>query len=194
MRVMSFTHTAGLQPDRPRASFMDNPLTNIDGAIRDGVFQRIVDRFGFHPRNAITVLILIHAMLMAGMYAGYHALDAMGIHAISHFGSTLGVPLYGLLEVGFLYASMRLREYVSYSPIMIGFRVLMASAAILAAFLIPRVLFGTAADEFLDASGHTPFALRQADGSFILARWTFAAVLYLVICRKPPPRRRMAFA
>lgn len=191
---MSITRSDRLKA-RPRpAFFMQNHLTRLDAAIRDGIVQPIVDGFEFDPKSAVRILILIHAMLMAVMYAGYNTLDAMGIHAVSHFESTIGAPLYGVFEVGFLYASMRLREYVAHSTLMVGFRVMAASMAILMTFVIPRVLFGSAADDVLDASGRTPFALRQATGAYIVARWTFAAVLYLVICRKPPPRRRTAFA
>lgn len=191
---MSVTRSEDLEPDRRSAFFRENPVTKVDDAIRDGIFQPLVDRFGFHPKRAIDVLILIHALLMAAMYAGYYTLDAMGIHAVSHFESTIGAPVYGALEVGFLYGYVRLREHFTYGAVMIALRVLMASGAVLLTFIVPRVLFGTAADEYLDASGHTPFALRQATGAYILARWTFTAVMYLTLCRKPPPRRRTALA
>lgn len=191
---MSVTQSGSLDPDRRSAFFRENPVTRVDDAIRDGVFQPLIDRFDFHPKKAIDVLILIHALLMAAMYAGYYTLDAMGIHAVSHLESTMGVPVYGAVEVGFLYASVRLREHFAYGTVMIALRVLMASAAVLMTFLVPRVLFGTAADEYLDASDHTPFALRQATGAYILARWTFTAVMYLTLCRRPPPRRRPVLA
>jgi hypothetical protein len=173
---------------------MDNPVTRVDEAIRDGIFQPLVDRFEFHPKKAIRLLILIHAALMAGMYTAYLSLDAQDIPVMSHFEATIGIPAYGVLEVGFLWAYVRMREYFAHSAMMIALRVLMASSAILLTIIVPRVLFGTAADEYLDASGRTPFALRQATGTYILARWTFTAVMYLTLCRKPPPRRRLALA
>lgn len=176
--------------DAAAAPMIAGPASRVDAAILRGVFQPAVDWMGFDPGRALRTLLVLHAALLAVTCAAYMVLDAAGIPAASRLEAVLGFPAYAVIETVFLWTYARFQDRLGTSPFNPLVRIAMAGSAILLAALLPRILLGTAPDALLDAAGRTPAALRQGLACYAFSRWSGAAVMYLAICRKAPPRRR----